>query len=43
MAFTVNDAADLLRLLREHPEWKAEVRREILGEEPGLPSRPAER
>ncbi|MBI2764720.1 MAG: hypothetical protein HYX53_02280 [Chloroflexi bacterium] len=33
MAFTVGDVQDLLRLLREHPEWRAEVRREVLGEE----------
>lgn len=33
MAFTVSDVRELLTLLREHPEWRAEVRREILGEE----------
>ncbi|HEX6030153.1 MAG TPA: hypothetical protein VFY90_01900, partial [Tepidiformaceae bacterium] len=33
MAFTVRDYQDLIRLLREHPEWRAELRREILDEE----------
>jgi predicted RNase H-like nuclease (RuvC/YqgF family) len=33
MAFAVEEFRDLLALLREHPEWKAELRREILGEE----------
>lgn len=33
MAFTVTDLRDFLNLLREHPEWRAEVRREVLGEE----------
>ncbi len=33
MAFTVSDVRDLLRVLRENPEWKEEVRRELLGEE----------
>ncbi len=33
MAFTVSDVRELLTLLREHPEWRAEVRREILGDE----------
>jgi len=33
MAFTVNDAADLVRLLAEHPEWRAELRPLILGDE----------
>jgi hypothetical protein len=32
MAFTVADYGDLVRLLREHPEWKEELRREIFGE-----------
>ncbi len=33
MAFTVSDLGDFLKLLREHPEWHADVRREVLGEE----------
>ena len=33
MAFTVNDARDLVRLLAEHPEWRAELRPLILGDE----------
>ncbi|MFN8508606.1 MAG: hypothetical protein U0547_13740 [Dehalococcoidia bacterium] len=33
MAFTVSDLGDFLKLLREHPEWRADVRREVLGEE----------
>jgi hypothetical protein len=33
MAFTVDDVQDLLQLLREHPEWREAVRREVLGEE----------
>lgn len=33
MAFTVNDLQDLLKLLREHPEWRGDVRREVLGDE----------
>ncbi len=33
MAFTVNDLQDLLKLLREHPEWREEVRREVLTDE----------
>ncbi|MCC6388061.1 MAG: hypothetical protein IT302_11845 [Dehalococcoidia bacterium] len=33
MAFTVSDLGDFLKLLREHPEWRAEVRREVLGDE----------
>ena len=33
MSFTIDDAEDLIRLLREHPEWKARVRLEVLGEE----------
>jgi predicted RNase H-like nuclease (RuvC/YqgF family) len=31
MAFTVSDFNDLLRLLEEHPEWRAELRRVLLG------------
>lgn len=33
MAFAVNDLQDFLSLLREHPEWRADVRKEILGDE----------
>ena len=33
MAFTVNDYHDLVRLLADHPEWKAELRRLLLSEE----------
>jgi hypothetical protein len=33
MAFTVNDLNDLLRILREQPEWLAEVRRVLLTDE----------
>lgn len=33
MAFSVADYQDLLRLLREHPEWRAELRQQILDEE----------
>jgi predicted nuclease with TOPRIM domain len=33
VAFAVEDFRDLLQLLRDHPEWKAELRRELLGEE----------
>jgi hypothetical protein len=33
VAFTVNDLNDLLRILRERPEWLAEVRRVVLTEE----------
>lgn len=33
MAFTVNDLEDLLALLRQHPQWRAAVRQEVLGEE----------
>ncbi|MCS6847061.1 MAG: hypothetical protein RMN52_05025 [Anaerolineae bacterium] len=40
MAFTVNEFRDLLEILRTKPEWKEELRRELLGEEilslPGL-------
>ena len=31
MAFTVNDVEDLLRVLRDNPEWREAVRREVLG------------
>ena len=30
MSFTVDDFQDLLRLLAEHPEWQAELRRHVL-------------
>ena len=30
MAFTVGDFQDLIRLLGEHPEWRAELRRHVL-------------
>lgn len=33
MAFAIEDFRDLLRLLEDHPEWKAELRRSILDEE----------
>ncbi|GBC82968.1 hypothetical protein HRbin10_02106 [bacterium HR10] len=33
MAFEVNDYLDLIRLLQEHPEWRAELRRLLLTEE----------
>lgn len=33
MAFTVNDVQDLVRLLSEHPEWRAQLRPLILGDE----------
>ncbi|GIV84789.1 MAG: hypothetical protein KatS3mg052_1796 [Candidatus Roseilinea sp.] len=33
MAFTVNEFRDLLEILRTRPEWKEELRRELLGEE----------
>lgn len=33
MAFTVQDFQDLLRLLEQHPEWQAELRRHVLTEE----------
>ena len=33
MAFTVGDFQDLLRLLRDHPEWQAELRRHVLSDE----------
>lgn len=37
---TINTPEDLLRVLREQPEWKATVRREILTEElMNLPAR----
>ena len=33
MAFTVEDFEDLQRLLAEHPEWRAQLRPLILGDE----------
>lgn len=33
MAFTVEDFQDLLRVLQEHPEWQAELRRRLLTDE----------
>ncbi len=33
MAFAVSDFQDLLKLLDEHPEWQAELRRKILDDE----------
>jgi hypothetical protein len=33
VAFTVDDYRDLIELLREHPEWKSELRREFLDEQ----------
>ncbi len=33
MTFTVQDYTDLVRLLNEHPEWRAELRRLLLSDE----------
>jgi hypothetical protein len=33
VAFTVDDYRDLIELLRQHPDWKGELRREILDEQ----------
>ena len=33
MAFTIEDFGDLIRLLREHPRWRDELRRWVLTEE----------
>ena len=33
MAFTVRDFHDLIELLEQHPEWRAELRRLVLSEE----------
>src|SRR5438552_10541174 len=39
MAFTIEDLRDLLALLRERPEWRDAVRREVLIEDlHGLPA-----
>jgi chromosome segregation ATPase len=46
MAFTVADLQDLLRLIDQHPEWRAELRRHVLSDEllelPGLVRQQAE-
>jgi len=33
MSFTVTDFHDLTRLLYEHPDWRAEMRRLVLSDE----------
>ncbi|MGE3913566.1 MAG: hypothetical protein AB7K36_29720 [Chloroflexota bacterium] len=33
MAFTVEDFHDLIELLAQHPEWRAELRRHVLSDE----------
>jgi hypothetical protein len=33
MAFTVEDFEDLLRLLEQHPDWRAQLRRQVLSDE----------
>lgn len=33
MTFTIHDMADMTRLLGEHPEWRAELRRLVLSDE----------
>ncbi len=33
MPFTVEDFPDLIRLLEQHPEWRAELRRQVLSDE----------
>lgn len=33
MAMTVEDLHDLIRILEEHPEWRSEVKRVLLGNE----------
>jgi hypothetical protein len=39
MAFTIEDLRDLLELLRQRPEWRDAVRREVLIEDLlGLPA-----
>jgi hypothetical protein len=38
MAFTVREFHDLIELLEQHPEWRADLRRLVLTEEVlGLP------
>jgi len=40
VAFTVVDFQDLLKLLSDHPEWRAQLRPLVLGEEVlAIPSR----
>ena len=42
MPFTIDDFCDLVRILEEKPEWRAELRRLILTDElPALPERVA--
>ena len=31
--FTIDEFHDLLRLLREHPDWRDELRRQVLADE----------
>ena len=33
MPFTINDFQDLVRLLDQHPEWAAELRRHVLSDQ----------
>ena len=33
MSFTIDDFQDLVRLLGEHPDWRAELRRQVLSDE----------
>ena len=33
MPFTIEDFGDLVKLLGQHPEWQAELRRHVLSEE----------
>jgi len=33
MSFTIDDFQDLVRLLGEHPEWRVELRRQVLSDE----------
>ena len=33
MAFTVEDFHDLIELLAQHPEWRAELRRHVLSDD----------
>ncbi|MGQ9555324.1 MAG: hypothetical protein ACUVWR_14585, partial [Anaerolineae bacterium] len=33
MSFTVREFRDLIRILEEHPEWREELRRQVLSEE----------
>lgn len=47
MAFTISDFQGLLRVLEQHPEWRAELRRQVLTDEilelPAIVSRLADR